>query len=62
MTVRADARLLTLINIIADASMGLVTRQARDTLIGARRVLTLLIGASVGIQTLIYIFTGRMPV
>lgn len=57
-TVRADARLLTLINIIADASTGFMTRQAGDTLVGAWRVLTLFIGASVGIQTLIYVFTG----
>lgn len=41
---------------IAGAGPGLVTRQARDTLVGAWRVLTLLVGASVGIQTLIYVW------
>lgn len=40
---------------IADASTGFMTRQAGDTLVGAWRVLTLFIGASVGIQTLIYV-------
>lgn len=40
---------------IAGASPGLHTRQARDTLIRACCVLTLLIGTSVWIQTLIYV-------
>lgn len=41
---------------IADAISGLMTRQARDALVGARCVLTLLIGTSVGVQTLIYVW------
>lgn len=60
--VRTDARLLTFINVIAGASPSLVTRQARNTLIGAWCVLALLIRAGVGIQTLIYVFTRWMTV
>lgn len=59
-TVRTNARLLTLINVIAGSSSSLMTRQARNALIGAWCVLTLLIGTSVGIQTLIYVFTSWM--
>lgn len=40
---------------ITDASTGLMTRQARDTLIGAWCVLTLLIGTCIRTQTLIYV-------
>ncbi len=41
---------------VAGAGTGLVTRQARNTLIGAWCVLTLLIGTSVGIQAFVYVW------
>lgn len=46
---------------VAGAGAGLVTRQARNTLIGAWCVLTLLIGTRVGIQALVYVWkkSGR---
>lgn len=61
-TVRTDARFLTLINVIAGSGTSLMARQARNTLIGAWGVLTLLSGTRVGIQTLVYVFTGWMTV
>lgn len=43
---------------VAGVAAGLVTRQARNTLVRARRVLTLLIGTRLGIQTLIYVWNN----
>lgn len=59
-TVGTDARLLTFIDVITDASFGLMSWQAGHTLVRSWGVLTLFIGTSVWTQTLIYIFTGRM--
>lgn len=60
--VRTDARFLTLIDVITDAGSSFMTRQTRYALIGAWCVLTLLIGACVRAETLIYVFTGWMTV
>lgn len=60
--VGTDAWLLTLIDIITDASFGLMSRQTGHTLVRSWGVLTLFIGTGVWTQTLIYIFTGRMAV
>lgn len=55
-----DAWLLTLVDIITDASFSLVSRQTGHTLVRSWGVLTLFIGTGVWTQTLIYIFAGWM--
>lgn len=57
-----NARLLALIDIIADSSCSLMSRQTRHTLVRSWSVLALFIGTAVWTQTLIYIFTGRVAV
>lgn len=57
-----DARLLAFVDIITDASLGLMSRQTGHTLVRSWGVLALLIGTGVWTQTLIDIFTGWMAV